>query len=53
MLVRCIIELRSNRERLQMMGKNGSMAIDTKHNLKEASKKYFNLIVEVDSRNSV
>lgn len=53
MLAKCIIELRNNRERLQMMGKNGSMAIDTKYNLKEASKKYFNLIVKVDSRNSV
>jgi glycosyltransferase involved in cell wall biosynthesis len=53
MLAKCIIELRSDRERLQMMGRNGSMAIDTKYNLKKASKKYFNLIVKVDSRNSI
>jgi colanic acid biosynthesis glycosyl transferase WcaI len=48
-LANCILEVYNDRERLKTMGQNALKAIDTKYNLKAASRQYLDLITKVDS----
>jgi glycosyltransferase involved in cell wall biosynthesis len=49
-LAKSILDFYNEREKLEIMGKNASLAIDTKYNLHEAAKKYLNIILEISSQ---
>lgn len=47
-LARTILDLKHNRSKLAIMGRNAKNAIDNKYNLKAAAEAYYKIIVDVN-----